>query len=503
MVRLTHLRGSLRGTSSTSPKAVIRIGRGQDCDVRFDANIDTKVSTHHAEIRFEDGTYFVIDVGSTNGTLVNGKAIKRQKLRSGDKIDFGGEAGPEVKFELDNSVPGMNGGGNGMPPQQQGYAQPQYAPPPARKPPPRAAEPDQDLKQVQQEAQAKINMARAMSGNASSGQTMFIMAQSLQKVEETTKTKDKKKYGKVVLAILAMAGIGFAVMGYIIYDQNQQIEAITEKKGNLDKQIRQIETQMQLESDPEKLAALEAKLTFLTGSAQQAIGEMASKDKSRAKAMQEEGDELDREIKRVLRKFGADTYIIPPLFKERLQYHIDATVKRSNTRSVVYKRKKLYWQIIMQEFEKLDVPEEIAFVAWTESQFDPLAESQVGARGMWQFMPATARQYGLRVDGKVDERTDVPRATHAAAQYLANLLAEFGGESFMLAIAAYNKGEHGLRKVLRDVAANERGGWRKEKRDFWHLYRLKKLPSETLEYVPQILAAAIVCHNPKKYGLED
>ena len=72
----------------------------------------------------------------------------------------------------------------------------------------------------------------------------------------------------------------------------------------------------------------------------------------------------------------------------------------------------------------------------------------------------------------------------------------------MLAIAAYNKGEHGLRKVLRDVAANERGGWRKEKRDFWHLYRLKKLPSETLEYVPQILAAAIICNNPKKYGLE-
>jgi pSer/pThr/pTyr-binding forkhead associated (FHA) protein len=500
MVRLTHLRGSLQGTSSTSPKAVIRIGRGPDCDVRFDAQIDTKVSTHHAEIRFEDGSYFVIDTGSTNGTLVNGKKVGRQRLRNGDKIFFGGEAGPQVEFAIDNSAGGMGGGNGGMQQPQMGqqYA-PQYAPPPPqRKPPP---QPDQDVKQVQQEAQAKIAMARAMAGSSNSGQTMFIMAASLQKVEETTKTKDKKKYGKVVFFLLAVGFVGFGVMGYIIFDQNQQIEAITEKKQNVDKEIKKVELQMQLESDPEKLTALEQKLTFLTGSAKQAIGEMERRDKGRAQAMENEGDELDREIKRILRKFGADAYVIPPLFKERLQFHIDATIKRGGTRSV-YKRKVAYWPKIMAEFTKLDLPEEMAFVAWTESQFTPDISSQVGARGMWQFMPPTARQFGLRVDSHVDERIEVDKATRAAAQYLANLLAEFGGESFMLAIAAYNKGEHGLRKVLRDVAANERGGWRKEKRDFWHLYRLKKLPNETLEYVPQILAAAIICNNPKKYGLE-
>jgi soluble lytic murein transglycosylase-like protein len=500
MIRLTHLSGSMRGTSSTSPKAVLRMGRGLDCDVRFDANIDSKVSTHHAEIRFEEGNYFLIDTGSTNGTLVNGKKISRQKLRDGDKFNLGGEAGPQLQFQIDNSMANaMTGNGMRPIPPQQGYAQPQYAPPPARKPPPAV---DKDVKQVAQEAQQKIAMARAMSGNASSGQTMMIMASSLQQVEEVTKVKDKKKYGRVVLTILTLAFIGFGVMGYIIWDQNQQIEAITEKKGNLDKQIKKIELQMQVETDPDKLSSLEQQLQLLTGSAKQAIGEMERRDKKRAQAMEDEGDDLDREIKRILRKFGADAYVIPPLFKERLQYHIDQTKGRSNTRSVVYKRKMQYWPIIMAEFTKLDLPEEMAFVAWTESQFDPFAESGVGARGMWQFMPPTARQFGLRVDGHVDERTDVPKATRAAAQYLANLLAEFGADSFMLAIAAYNKGEHGLRKVLRDVAANERGGWRKEKRDFWHLYRLKKLPNETLEYVPQILAAAIICNNPKKYGLE-
>src|SRR5205807_10197310 len=138
-------------------------------------------------------------------------------------------------------------------------------------------------------------------------------------------------------------------MGYIIWDQNQQIEAITEKKGNLDKQIKQIETQMQLESDPDKLSALEAKLNFLTNGAKEAIGQMEKHDKKRAAAMEEEGDELDREIKRIMRKFGAETYVIPPLFKERLQFHIEATVKRSNTKSV-YRRKMQYWPTIMAEF---------------------------------------------------------------------------------------------------------------------------------------------------------
>jgi hypothetical protein len=71
----------------------------------------------------------------------------------------------------------------------------------------------------------------------------------------------------------------------------------------------------------------------------------------------------------------------------------------------------------------------------------------------------------------------------------------------MLAIASYNKGENGMMRLLTELT-KQPGGWRKEKRDFWHLYRLKKLPEETMEYVPQILAAAIISNNPQKYGLE-
>jgi peptidoglycan lytic transglycosylase D len=92
------------------------------------------------------------------------------------------------------------------------------------------------------------------------------------------------------------------------------------------------------------------------------------------------------------------------------------------------------------------------------------------------------------------------KQTPAAARHLANLLAEFGEDSFMLVMASYNRGEEGVRRALRQVA-QEPGGFRKEKRDFWHLYTLKKLPPETREYVPKILAAAVICSHPDRYGL--
>jgi soluble lytic murein transglycosylase-like protein len=466
--------------------------------VRFDARLDTRVSAHHAEIRFDNGYYLVVDTGSSNGTLVNGKLVRQQKLKPGDKIAFGAQGGPEVRFEIDDSmaagvgVRSMNGG-------QRSYGQPLQTPygqaPPARK-----AEISGDAASLARGAQMKISQARAMSGGQPSGQTMFIMADTLGKVEAVTQKRDSKKTAKIVLTILLLAFAGFGALGLVIWQQKQQLEKILHRKGNLDKQIQKIQLAMQIESDPDKLAALEDQLTLLTGKAQQTIGELEQKDKAAAEKVENQGDELDREIRRILSKFSATTYLVPPLFKERLKYHIQQTVSRSNTRTV-FARKQRYWPMIIKEFSARGLPEEMAYVAWTESQFDPLADNPSGARGMWQFMAPTARSYGLRVDKTVDQRIDAQKETHAAAHYLANLLADFGEDSFMLAIASYNKGEAGMRRVLHEVA-QEPGGFRKEKRDFWHLYRLKKLPQETLEYVPQILAAAVICNTPKKYGLE-
>jgi hypothetical protein len=494
MIRLTHLTGSLRGTASTSPKAVIRIGRGADCDIRFDARLDTRVSTHHAEIRFDNGYYQLVDVGSSNGTLVNGKLVRQQKLRSGDKIAFGQQGGPEVTFEIDENVGFSPPNANGRafaPTPMQGYAQH-----PMQKP-----VSSDDSADLAQEAQQKIAQARVMSGGQPSGQTMFIMADTLQKVEQVTEKKSGQKWKKVVLFVVLVAFAGFAVMGAVIWEQKQQIDGLVHKKDNFDKEIQKIQLQMQIESDPEVLQSLEDRLNLLTGKAKATIGELAQKDKDAAAKVVDQGDDLDREIRRILKKFDADTYAVPPIFKERLQYYIDQKLSHLAITRQVHARKMQFWPVIVKEFSALGLPEEIAYVAWQESNFDPFALSAAGARGMWQFMDFQARHYGLHVaenwkNGGTDERTDVQKETHIAARYLSDLLSEFGSDSFMLAIASYNKGENGLRRVLHEV------GFRKDQRDFWHLYRLKRLPVETMEYVPQILAAAIISNDPKKYGLE-
>jgi membrane-bound lytic murein transglycosylase D len=179
---------------------------------------------------------------------------------------------------------------------------------------------------------------------------------------------------------------------------------------------------------------------------------------------------------------------------------VDVLARAGNLK-YVYARRNRYWPLITDAFSRLGLPEEMAYIAWAETQFDPEKISPAGARGMWQMTAPTARELGLRVDDQVDERVDVEKQTHAAARKLAALLTVFGTDSFMLAMASYNSGEAGVRRVLLQVG-REKDGFRKEKRDFWHLYRLKQLPEETRAYVPRVLAAAVVCGNPRKYGLE-
>src|SRR5207248_5184347 len=201
------------------------------------------------------------DVGSTNGTFVNGKLVRTHALRSGDKIIFGAQGGPEVRFEIEESfrsVPRING-----------------APPPIQEPPTRRLPPDlfdpapsQDAAILARDAQLKISQARARSGGRSSGQTMFIMADTLKRVEAATRRKDRKKTARILLAVVMLSLAGFGALGFVIREQKKQIEEILHKKDGLDKQIAKIQVAMQIESDPGKLAVLEEQLTALTGKAQ-------------------------------------------------------------------------------------------------------------------------------------------------------------------------------------------------------------------------------------------
>lgn len=123
------------------------------------------------------------------------------------------------------------------------------------------------------------------------------------------------------------------------------------------------------------------------------------------------------------------------------------------------------------------VPTSLASVVLVESAARPEAVSPRGALGLWQFMPATARRYGLTVSAAHDDRLDTEKATRAAARYLRELYARFG--DWPLALAAYNAGEPAVERAIDRAGAAE----------FGFLSREKLLPAETRSYVPAVLAA--------------
>jgi membrane-bound lytic murein transglycosylase D len=137
------------------------------------------------------------------------------------------------------------------------------------------------------------------------------------------------------------------------------------------------------------------------------------------------------------------------------------------------------------------LPEDLVYIALIESGFDPYAYSRSKASGPWQFVFWTGKKYGLRVNWWVDERRDPEKSTIAAAKYLKDLYGRFS--SWHLAAAGYNAGEYKIVTAMR----------RYRTEDFWKLTNYRYLKPETKNYVPQMIAAALIAKDPKKYGFTD
>jgi membrane-bound lytic murein transglycosylase D len=179
----------------------------------------------------------------------------------------------------------------------------------------------------------------------------------------------------------------------------------------------------------------------------------------------------------------------PLVLNPEVQHFLDRfTGERRDLISLWINRSNRYLGMIREILKSRGLPEELAFTAMIESGFNPVAVSRAGAVGMWQFMAATARRYGLRVDKWVDERRDPEKSTFAAAAYFRDLHAQFG--SWWLAQAAYNAGEMKVTRAIRATGS----------KDFWVLSQSRHLKRETKDFVPQIQAAAMIGRDPSQYG---
>lgn len=176
-----------------------------------------------------------------------------------------------------------------------------------------------------------------------------------------------------------------------------------------------------------------------------------------------------------------DGYLPAEIFRERLirNQHSVNRISKSGQRYLFYTVKRA---------EELGLPIELALLPFVESEFDPYSLSVDGAAGIWQFIPSTGREYGLKTNWWYDGKRDVIASTEAALRYLTVLSERFNND-WLLAMAAYNAGPT---RVRRAINKNKAQG---KPIDFWSL----NLPLETTAYIPKLLVLSELIKDPKKY----
>ncbi|WP_373522272.1 transglycosylase SLT domain-containing protein [Aquiflexum sp.] len=190
----------------------------------------------------------------------------------------------------------------------------------------------------------------------------------------------------------------------------------------------------------------------------------------------------------VAKKIKAMDTDMPFELNERIFSFINYfAVRNRDYTKMVLQRQDIYFPLFEQSLAEHNMPDDIKYLAIIESGLNPKAKSRVGAMGLWQFMPATGKQYSLNVNRDIDDRMDPEMSTEAAVKYLKSLHRMFG--NWELALAAYNCGPGNVRKAIR-----RSGG----KTTFWEVYN--HLPKETRSYVPQFQAIMYVLRHTEDHN---
>ena len=217
----------------------------------------------------------------------------------------------------------------------------------------------------------------------------------------------------------------------------------------------------------------------------------------------------DRVILRVARMFGECELTMPPDFADAVKSYIRKwRLTNRLRRSVERMQAQNLTEVVSQAMLENQLPPQFLYVALQESGFDNQAigpKTRFGiAKGMWQFMPSTARQYGLRTGPLVelpihdpkDDRFKPELATRAAARYLRDIYSKDAQGSGLLVIASYNWGPNNIRRRIRQMPNNPR------ERNFWELLKEHDIPTETYNYVLYIFSAIVIGEDPALFGFD-
>jgi membrane-bound lytic murein transglycosylase D len=180
--------------------------------------------------------------------------------------------------------------------------------------------------------------------------------------------------------------------------------------------------------------------------------------------------------------------VVQPKFSPAVRSYINTyTVKKRDKVEEMLGRTLIYYPLFDQLLEEFGLPSDLKYLSVVESALNAHAVSRSGAVGLWQFMPPTGKEYGLRINSKVDERKDPEKATRAALTYLSKLHKRYG--NWELALAAYNGGPGRVNRAVK----------RGRSKNFWRIRRY--LPRETRAYIPAYIAATYISHFYEEHDL--
>ncbi len=400
---------------------------------------DSSVSRLHARLDLEGSNLFVTDLKSSNGTRVNGETVVRARLGNDDVVQFG-----NIAFAVRVTRPiawdriGKTVGG--------------------------------------------VLLLSAAVGGVLWGSRHWSDWESSRREEARVRKQAITSISKGIASY--RAGEAYW-QGYFSYAADllilAEIAPADARPGELDKIFRPI--------IPD-LPAADRGFDFAKTSV---LSQKQAADEERLPNR----EYVELQCKRLALSLG-QSEDVPPGFVDQVWRVVAQTSTYPHTfQNILYRSRRLNARICELLREKR-IPEVFCYVAWVESSLDPMTTSPAGARGLWQFMPATAREYGLSVGPDIDQRTDVTRSTQAAASKIGNLILKFGREQFMCALASYNRGEGAVWYAMGKIP----DPMMESSKKFWYLVDRNLLPQETSEYVPKIFAYKILAGAPERFGLK-
>ncbi len=431
------------------------LGRGAKNDIVVGRNQGSIVSSRHAELRFDGRHCEIEDLNSTNGTCVNGAQIRVARLHNGDRVELG-TGGPAFEFRW-----------KGQPHRKRGEA----------------SDSEQMFRKLE----------RASKGGPAGDRTMMLL-------QAANRYYKRRRWPLLVLSavvvVVAMAA------GALYYRERKENEKLRRLAADVFYQIRSLDAELV------KMRQQHGMTDAFQSAAERKQRLKQEYDRYlESLGLYEGKSAMEKEVMRMARELGETDLEVPPDFYKLAMVYVEKWRRTAALRDALDRaRQGGLIEKIRVALNQQGLPREFLFVALQESRFDVKAvglPTDYGfAKGMWQFIPPTARDYGLqlgpmkdqRVYDPLDERHNDVKATDAAARYLAYLYSTKAAASGLLVIASYNYGQTRIIRKLDELPNDPRF------RNFWNFYKNGWLPEETRDYVMNIFSAAIICEKPDVFN---